>query len=256
MSDGKAGNRNSRRVFVIGMAGAVAAASATVAALAKTQQAATTGPALAPKQYGMLIDTRRCIGCHACTVSCKSEHDVPMGVNRGWVEYVEKGEYPYVGRSFLPRLCNHCSSPQCVTVCPTGATYKRPEDGIVVVDDGVCIGCAYCIQACPYDARFLNPVTHFADKCDFCIHRVSVGLAPACVTTCVGGARIFGDVDDPGSEIARRIASEPVTVLRREIGTRPNVYYVGADHADPTDAHGRRAEHIRITTHTRHGKRR
>ena len=115
-------------------------------------------------QYAMVIDTRRCIGCHACTVSCKSENDVPLGHNRCWVEYTEKGSFPNVDRSFLPRLCNHCSQPACVDVCPTGATYKRKEDGIVVVDDDICIGCKYCVHACPYDARYLNPVTGTVDK--------------------------------------------------------------------------------------------
>jgi tetrathionate reductase subunit B len=207
-------------------------------------------------QYGMLIDVRRCIGCHSCTVACKSEHDVPAGVNRSWVEYVEKGEYPNVSRSFLPRLCNHCSEPQCVSVCPTGATYKRPEDGIVVIDSGVCIGCKYCIQACPYDARFLNPHTGFADKCDFCIDRVSNGLVPACVETCIGGARIFGDVSDSDSTISRLIAKNPVTVLRREMGTVPNVYYIGADYTDESDARRPEVRYVRVTTHRPQLKRR
>ncbi len=208
------------------------------------------------KQYGMVIDTRRCIGCHACTVACKSEFDVPLGENRSWVEYIEKGAYPNVGRSFLPRLCNHCSEPPCVYVCPTDATYKRKQDGIVVVDQGLCIGCKYCIQACPYDARFLNPVTGWADKCDFCVHRVSKDLEPACVNTCVGGARIFGDLADLESEISKLIAKNQVTVLRREMGTFPNVYYIGADHADELDARRPEVRHVRVLTHRRHKQRR
>jgi tetrathionate reductase subunit B len=208
------------------------------------------------KQYGMVIDVRRCIGCHACTVACKSEYDVPLGYNRAWVEYVEKGVYPNVSRSFLPRLCNHCSEPPCVYVCPTNATYKREQDGIVVVDQGLCIGCKYCIQACPYDARFLNPVSGWADKCDFCIGRVSKGLEPSCVNTCVGGARIFGDLADQESVVATLIAKNRVTVLRGEMGTFPNVYYIAADHTDEIDNKRPEVGHVRVATHKRHKERR
>jgi tetrathionate reductase subunit B len=207
------------------------------------------------KHYGMLIDTRRCIGCHSCSVACKAEFDVPLGVTRSWVEYTEKGTYPNVSRHFLPRLCNHCRHPQCVDVCPTGATYKRPQDGIVVVDSGQCIGCKYCVQACPYDARFLNPVTGFAEKCDFCIHRVTKGLEPSCVTSCVGGARIFGDISDPDSEISRLLATNPTTVLRPGMGTEPQVYYIGADHSDEHE-NNRGWYDVRVTTHRKEKRRR
>ena len=223
----------SRRDFVQKLVGGAAVASVATAAAVLTSTASVGKESEKKnKQYGMLIDTRKCIGCHTCSVACKSEFDVPLGVTRSWVEYTEKGIYPNVSRNFLPRLCNHCRHPQCVDVCPTGATYKRPQDGIVVVDSGLCIGCKYCVQACPYDARFLNPVTGFADKCDFCIHRVSNGLVPSCVNSCVGGARIFGDISDPTSEISRLLATNPTTVLRPGKGTEPNVYYIGADHSD------------------------
>ena len=243
-----------RRGFIAGLAAAGAAAAATL--VAKADASAPGANGTNKIQYGMVIDVRRCIGCHSCTVSCKAEHDVPAGVNRTWVEYVEQGEYPNVARSFLPRICNHCSVPQCVAVCPTGATYKRPEDGIVVVDSGICIGCKYCIQACPYDARFLNPVTGFADKCDFCIHRVSKGVPPACVETCIGGARIFGEISDPQSSISKLIARSPVTVLRREMGTMPNVYYIGANYTDDSDAKRPEVRNVHIDTHRPHEKRR
>jgi tetrathionate reductase subunit B len=252
-----------RRSFVTALVAGVAAAFAAVAAsmLPATadkpdQKTRRTAEKRGRRiQYGMVIDVRRCIGCHSCTVACKAEFDVPLGVNRSWVEYVEKGEYPNVGRSFLPRLCNHCSEPPCVGVCPTGATYKRDQDGIVVVDNGLCIGCKYCIQACPYDARFLNPVTQIADKCDFCIHRVSKGLVPSCVNTCVGGARIFGDLGDPDSNISKLIASNRVTVLRREMGTLPNVYYIAADHTDEIDKVRPEVRQVRVITNRKQKER-
>jgi len=222
------GHDISRRDILISLGSGSAAV-----AVATTPTAAMAAPR--PTHYAMVIDTRRCVGCHACSVACKTENDVPLGVTRSWVEYVEKGSYPNVTRHFLPRLCNHCSEPQCVKVCPTGATYKRKEDGIVVVDADVCIGCKYCIQACPYDARFINPRTGTADKCDFCLHRVKEGIAPACVNTCQGKARIFGDMNDPNSEVAKLIETEAVTVLRSEMGTKPNVYYIAADHADANE---------------------
>ncbi len=246
----------SRREFVQKLVGGVAVA--TVATSAAVLSSAETSPESGTekhKQYGMLIDTRRCIGCHTCSIACKSEFDVPLGVTRSWVEYTEKGTYPNVSRHFLPRLCNHCRHPQCVDVCPTGATYKRKQDGIVVVDSGQCIGCKYCIQACPYDARFLNPVTKVADKCDFCIHRVSKGLVPSCVNSCIGGARIFGDLSDPTSEISRLLATNPTTVLRPGKGTEPNVYYIGADHSDEHE-NKRGWYDVRITTHRKQKERR
>jgi tetrathionate reductase subunit B len=229
-----------------------AAAGAAAAAMPAAAEAAT--PRARP-HYGMVIDARRCYGVHACTVACKAEFNVPLGYNRSWVEYTEKGDFPNVARNFLPRLCNHCSKPNCVSVCPTGATWKREEDGIVVVDPDICIGCKYCIQACPYDMRFPNPETGTADKCDFCIHRVTQGLEPACVEACPARARIFGDLNDPNSEISKVIASNPVTVLRPEKGTEPNVFYIGADHTDERDPRLEN-QYVRIDTHRRYEERR
>ncbi len=240
-----------RRNFMKRLGTGTAAAAITTTLPARTRAAVIERKV----QYGMLIDVRRCIGCQACSVACKAEFDVPLGATRSWVEYVEKGTYPNVSRSFLPRLCNHCTHPPCVPVCPTGATYKRKEDGIVVVDGGLCIGCKYCIQACPYDARFLNPVTGNADKCDFCLHRISQGIEPACVETCIGRARIFGDLNDPDSEIAKRIATNPVTVLRQGQGTEPNVYYIAADDADEHD-NAHRDQYVRVITHREQEQRR
>lgn len=244
------GRGTTRRDF---LKGAATSAGAAVAVAGLPKQARGATPDTKP-HYGMLIDVRRCVGCHACSVACKAEFDVPLGATRSWVEYVEKGNFPDVSRSFLPRLCNHCRHPNCVDVCPTGATFKREEDGIVVVDPDICIGCKYCIQACPYDARFVNPVTGSADKCDFCLHRVSTGLEPACVETCMGGARIFGDITDPKSEISQLMAKNPITVLRPEKGTEPNVYYIAADHSDEHEQ--ARGRYVRVTTHREEAERR
>lgn len=251
MSDKYDSTTVNRRDFLKRSA-ATATAGAGVAAMPAMADAA---PANRPKQYGMLIDARRCYGVHACSVACKAEFDVPLGETRSWVEYIEKGTYPNVSRSFLPRLCNQCSSPNCVSVCPTDATYKRKEDGIVVVDPDICIGCKYCMQACPYDARFLNHETGAVEKCDFCIHRVSQGLEPACVEACPSRARIFGDLNDPESEISRAIASNPVTVLRPEKGTKPNVFYIAADHSDENDVRFE-GQYVRVETHRRYAERR
>lgn len=239
-------NHISRRSLFKSIGTGAAVAAASTVAPGRVVAAATKRPV----HYAMVIDTRRCIGCHACSVACKTEFEVPLGLTRSWVEYVEKGNYPNVSRNFLPRLCNQCSNPQCVNVCPTGATFKREEDGIVVVNGDICIGCKYCILACPYDARFINPDTGTADKCDFCLHRVSRGLVPSCVNTCQGKARIFGDMNDPTSEVAKAIAKNPVSVLRQGMGTKPNVYYIAADHSDENETRFPH-QYVRVDTHRR-----
>lgn len=216
----------------------------------KALPAVTAGAAALPAhagaadqpQWGMLIDLRECVGCQACTVACIMENEVPRGSFRTSVfTYVVKDEAGS-GSYMLPRLCNHCEKPPCVPVCPVGATWKR-EDGIVLVDGDRCVGCAYCVQACPYEARFINHDTGKADKCTFCAHRVEAGLLPACVETCVGGARIFGNLKDPQSEIRRRIdaARNEVKTLKPEHGTRPNVFYIGLDQGVQQRISGRAA---------------
>jgi Fe-S-cluster-containing dehydrogenase component/formate-dependent nitrite reductase membrane component NrfD len=181
-------------------------------------------------KYAFVIDQRKCIGCHACTVACKAEHDVPIGVYRTWVKYIERGEFPNSRRYFLVNRCNHCDDAPCVAICPTRALYKR-KDGIVDFDSSRCIGCKSCMQACPYDALYIDPNTHTAAKCNYCAHRTELGLEPACVVVCPERAIIAGDMHNPASEIARIIAREPVRVRKPEQGTGPNVYYLGADEA-------------------------
>jgi Fe-S-cluster-containing dehydrogenase component/formate-dependent nitrite reductase membrane component NrfD len=181
-------------------------------------------------RYGFVIDHTRCIGCHACTVACKEENRVPLGAFRTWVKYVEKGEFPNTRRHFAVLRCNHCDNAPCVTICPTVALYRRP-DGIVDFDRDRCIGCKSCMQACPYDALYIDPDTHTAAKCHFCAHRVERQLEPACVIVCPERAILAGDLDDPASEVARVIAREHVVVRKPEQGTRPKLFYVGADQA-------------------------
>ncbi len=175
-----------------------------------------------------MIDQKACIGCHACTVACKTEHGVALGVYRTWVKYVEKGEWPDTRRFFSVLRCNHCTDAPCVQICPTTALYKR-DDGIVDFDTSRCIGCKSCMQACPYDALYIDPDEHTAQKCNYCAHRVDVGLEPACVVVCPEQAIIAGDLDDPSSRIAEIVATEQTMVRAPEQGTGPNVFYTGAE---------------------------
>lgn len=180
------------------------------------------------KRYGMLIDMRRCIGCQACSIACKSENEVPLGIFWSGVKYVERGKYPNVRRYMLPWLCNHCENPPCLPSCPENAIFKR-KDGIVLVDHKKCKNIQACILACPYSRISTHPITEKAVKCTFCPHRVDAGVVPSCVNTCQGRARIFGDLNDPTSEIARLVALSPVQVLKPEEGTGASVYYIAPD---------------------------
>lgn len=181
-------------------------------------------------RYGFIIDNRKCIGCHACTTACKSEHQVPVGVNRTWVKQVEKGKFPNTRRLFSVMRCNHCTDAPCVEICPVEALFFR-EDGIVDFDKDRCIGCKSCMQACPYDALYIDPENSTAAKCNYCAHRIDVGLEPACVNVCPEQAIISGDMDNPNSEIAILLARQQVNVRKPEKATQPNLFYIDADEA-------------------------
>ena len=203
-----------------------------------------------PPVFGYLVDTRKCVGTGKCLTACRVENDVPDGCHRTWVERyvhfkdgtVQVDLVPETGYAdsdmaainpddverayFVPKNCNHCEDAPCNQVCPVHASFTSPE-GVTLIDDERCIGCAYCVQACPYGVRFINPVTETADKCTWCYHRIMRSEAPACVEACPVGARIFGRLDDPNSEISRRIAKFPTHVLKEHLGTRPTTRYIG-----------------------------
>jgi len=214
-------------------------------------------------RWAFAVDATRCIGCLRCVEACKRENHVALDAHhfRTWVEryaYLDGEEKPHVDSMpdpvniaaagseekyrfanrykdvkvekafFVPKLCNHCTHPACVQVCPTGATYKT-RDGFVLIDHKYCIGCQYCVQACPYGARFFNHAKGVTDKCTWCYHRVTRGLMPACVEVCPVQARMFGDLNDKDSVVSRFIRDNRVQVLRPETGNAPNVYYVGLD---------------------------
>ena len=210
------------------------------------------------RRWVMVIDLRKCVGCSACTIACVAENKLPPGVVYRPVIEEEIGTYPNVSRRFTPRLCMQCDNPPCVSICPVKATYKRP-DGIVEINYNQCIGCRYCLHACPYGARTYDfgefytlgtpkvewyeklpsyeygrewpreeaksPVGN-ARKCHFCNHRLEAGMLPACVTTCIGYATFFGDANDPESLISNLISKPNALRLKEELGTQPKVYYL------------------------------
>lgn len=178
--------------------------------------------------YGFVIDLKKCIGCHACSIACKAEHDIPVGVNRCWVKTVEKGRFPDAERLFLPVLCNQCTDAPCMNICPTSALFRR-KDGIVDLHGDACIGCKACMAACPYDQLFIDPNTRTAEKCNFCANRIENQLQPACVSVCPTECRIFGDLDDPATKVAQIVAQQDFTVRKPEKGTGPKIFYLQAD---------------------------
>lgn len=203
------------------------------------------------KQYGMVIDLEKCIGCHACAVACKAEWDVPTDQGRNWLKRLGPANTPYgLASTYYPGLCNHCDQPACVEVCPadqvartftdpaTGAkktfavaaTWKDPFNGTVQIDKDRCLGCGACADACPYGARYVNPdlgEDGKADKCSFCVERLAAGLEPACVQTCLAGARIFGDLNDPKSAVAGYVAKGAIKMESDAVRIGPNVRYFG-----------------------------
>jgi len=252
-----------------GGAAAVAAGTVLPEAKAATEDAAKTNPPDIPNydwtehRWAFGVDAEKCIGCLRCVEACKLENDVPRNAHqfRTWVEryvYLKGDEHARIDSQqdpvniaasgseerfrfadryrdetvekafFVPKLCNQCTHPACVQVCPVGATYKT-ADGVILIDHDYCIGCRYCVQACPYGARLFNDEAGVSDKCTWCYHRITKGLQPACVEVCPVGARIFGDLNDKQSDISRFIRDNRVDVLRPETGNAPNVFYVGID---------------------------
>lgn len=249
----------SRRDFMKkSLAGAVSAAlpAATGAFLGPRDAGANVGDA--KKRWAFLVDTEKCTGCGLCVKACKTENEIPYDapVTRTWVERyvvtkdgVVHTDSPDGGRDgftdpeirgeeidpeniskafFVPKLCNQCENPPCVQVCPVGATYQT-NDGVVLVDRKWCIGCGYCIMACPYGVRFFHPVHKTAEKCNFCYHRITKGLESACVQACPFDARKIGDVNDPDDPVGKVIRTQRVQVLKDEYGTKPQVFYLGLD---------------------------
>jgi tetrathionate reductase subunit B len=186
------------------------------------------------KRYGFVIDVARCIDCRACLVACSVENNVPMDHTRIWVQDLQvQGEFPNLQHTFVPYNCMHCDEPPCIEVCVSGATYKDPTNGLVLVDQDACIGCGYCVEACPYGARYLDENRGVVDKCTGCIQRIEAGQQPACVATCVGGSRLFGDLNDPTSEASIALKNAG-TIFRLDyekdgVDTDPNIYYINAE---------------------------
>ena len=250
-----------------GAVAGVAALGVTQSAPAKAESAPASPPIpdydWHKHQWAFGVDATKCIGCLRCVEACKRENDVPRDAHhfRTWVEryvYLEneldaqvdsqadpvniaasgsEETFRWANRYkdakvdkafFVPKLCNHCTHPACVQVCPTGATYKT-EDGVVLIDHEYCFGCRYCVQACPYGARYFNEEKGVTDKCTWCYHRITKGLQPACVEVCPTGARMFGDLRDKESPMSLFVRNNRVQVLKPETGNAPNVFYVGLD---------------------------
>ncbi|MCP3669316.1 MAG: 4Fe-4S dicluster domain-containing protein [Gammaproteobacteria bacterium] len=251
----------SRRNFISGVGTAAVGAAAMVTPGANVEAAQKKAP-----RWAMVMDLRRCLGCRACTVACKAENNVSLGRFRAVIKEKTMGTFPNTKKAFLPLMCNHCEGnkedgvPPCVKICPqfpgerakfktadgktiryrNGGTYKRP-DGMILIDKEQCIGCGKCIDACPYGVRSFDPFVksggdstkQAVDKCDMCAHRVDNGVEPSCVNTCQGRARIFGDLNDPNSEVSKLVKEHNLdkgnNVLLPDEGTNPHVFYIDPD---------------------------
>ncbi|QQX81180.1 4Fe-4S dicluster domain-containing protein [Shewanella sp. KX20019] len=216
---------NSKRRFLKGCGGVIAGMS--VYTVTQTPQANTTEQASELK-YAMVHDENLCIGCNACEDACRQVNHVPDGVTRVNIERSGPfGEYPNQSYRFSRHSCQHCEAAPCVKVCPTGAAYIDEETGIVAVNEDRCVGCQYCIAACPYQIRFINPETRVADKCDFCQQtQLSEGLLPACVLACPTNALVFGNLKDPASALVKTLKSKPTYRDKVDLGTRPKLFHV------------------------------
>lgn len=175
-------------------------------------------------RYGIAVDTTKCIGCHACRVACQNQNDLKFNEAFNWIKERDTGKFPAYGSEFVPVQCNHCQNAPCQRVCPTGATYTTAE-GVVLVNPKTCVGCKYCMEACPYKVRIIKHHEGIVDKCRFCIEMVREGGIPACVTTCPTQVRVFGDLDDPNSEISRFVTEFRAQPLRPDLGTHPKIFY-------------------------------
>ena len=211
----------SRRQFIARMSGLIAITSTTGQVMAQTLK-------INGVRYGMIHDESLCIGCTACMEACREVNQVPAGVSRLTIIRSEPlGTFPDIKYRFFRHSCQHCDNPPCVDVCPTGASYRDAENGIVDVDPSLCVGCQYCIAACPYQVRFIHPENKTADKCDFCRKtNLKEGKPPACVVVCPTNALTFGNLDDPDSEISRLLNQRPTYRYKLALGTRPKMYRV------------------------------
>ena len=181
------------------------------------------------KRLGLVFDQERCIGCEACTVACKNENEgsgywIQVETQNVSQKDIPAGKFPNLEMKFLPRLCNHCSNPPCVEVCPNDALVKR-EDGPVVLHEDLCDGCQACNNACPYNIIIYNEEKNVSEKCNLCVHRIDQGLEPFCVICCEGQAIHFGDLNDPSSDVSKMIAKRDKFQLKPEAKTNPSVYY-------------------------------
>lgn len=177
------------------------------------------------RRFAIVIDSKKCINCKGCNVACRAQNNVPLPLSRNRINEETRGTFPKLLAAFEPEQCHHCEHAACVRVCPTGASYQRP-DGIVAINDSDCVGCRYCVIACPYEARFFRADRGVVEKCDMCAKRIDRGEVPACVETCPGKVRAFGDINDANGQLAQLLATRQYRVKKPEAGTGPQLYYL------------------------------